>query len=61
MQGYKNFDELVPPIDDQKFLKYFDAELESGSYRDSYTGAGPDDTAEEFTSRDSREDEEAPF
>ncbi len=59
MMGYKNFDELVPPMEDREFLRYFDAEVESGDYRGSYDNVGPDDTAEEFTSRTS--EDEAPF
>ena len=56
MNGYKNFSELVPPMDDMEFLRYFDTEVESGEYKDSYDNTGPDNVSEEFTSRTSEDE-----
>ncbi len=49
MNGYNNFGELVSPIEDMEFLRYFDEEIESGSYRDSYSS--PDESEAEFPER----------
>ncbi|MEK6847412.1 MAG: hypothetical protein AABY16_04570 [Nanoarchaeota archaeon] len=59
MSGYRNFEELVPPIGDTDFLKYFDDEVESGSYRDHHNYSGPDEVESEFPERVASD--EAPF
>ena len=59
MNGYKNFGELVPPIEDMEFLRYFDEEVESGSYRDRNSYSNPDEAEAEFPERVASD--EAPF
>ena len=61
MGGYTNFDEPVPPMEDMEFLRYFDAEIESGSYRDSHYSSGPDELSAEFKERSSTEEDSTPF
>ena len=43
-------------MDDMEFLRYFDTEVESGEYRDSYDNTSPDNVSEEFTSRTSEDE-----
>ena len=41
----------MPPIDDMEFLRYFDEEVESGSYRDRDSYSNPDEAEAEFPER----------